>query len=60
MWAEAEDSQSGGTVDNSILRLRTPFRHIQADLDVIRSVGGMGYQWVLKVKDLERATALSD
>ncbi len=50
VWEEAEDSQSGRTVDNSILRLRTHFRQITADAEseIIRSVRGMGYQWIQK------------
>jgi two-component system phosphate regulon response regulator PhoB len=47
VWQESEDSQSGRTVDNSIVRLRQHMRpFLPEDKEIIRSVRGLGYQWL--------------
>lgn len=45
VWREGDESQSGRTVDNTIVRLRQHLRPFSEDC--IRSVRGIGYQWML-------------
>jgi DNA-binding response OmpR family regulator len=46
VWKEGEESQSGRTVDNSIVRLRQQLNPFSEEC--IRSVRGIGYQWMLE------------
>lgn len=45
VWREAEDSQSGRTVDNCVMRLRQQLKPFAEDC--IRSARGVGYQWIV-------------
>ncbi|NMC62865.1 MAG: response regulator transcription factor [SAR324 cluster bacterium] len=45
LWPEDSESSTFRSIDNAVLRLRTIFRKI-SDEEYIRSVRGVGYQWV--------------
>lgn len=46
LWSRDDERNSLRTIDNVILRLRTMLK--KAEIDPIRSVRGVGYQWVEK------------
>ena len=48
VWKENDESQSGRTVDNSIVRLRQQLRPFASEC--IRSARGIGYQWLVERK----------
>lgn len=46
LWPEDNSSNSFRSIDNAVVRLRSMFRKVSESAEFIRSVRGVGYQWI--------------